>query len=159
MSGPLGVAIVGCGLIGRKRAAALPGGRLVACADLSHERARALASATPGAVAIERWQDALARPDVDIVIVATTNDVLAEIALNYLIGEEMQTALSANGNNTGILSVAKKAAAADPAWAAIYPSNEKDIANVQYYPYDAYFKDWDNIVATWDREILRKKAG
>ena len=33
MNRPLGVAIVGCGLIGRKRAAALAGARLVACAD------------------------------------------------------------------------------------------------------------------------------
>ena len=79
MSRPLGVAIVGCGLIGRKRAAALPGGRLVACADLALERAGALASGTPGAVAVERWQDAVTRPDVDAVIVATTNDVLAAI--------------------------------------------------------------------------------
>jgi hypothetical protein len=27
---------------------------------------------------------------------------------------------------------------------------------VRYYPYDAYFKDWDGIVAAWDHEILRK---
>ena len=36
-----GVAIVGCGLIGRKRAAALGSARLVACADLSRDRADA----------------------------------------------------------------------------------------------------------------------
>ncbi len=76
---PFGVAIVGCGLIGRKRAAALPGGRLVACADLVPERAAALAQAT-GADAAPRWQDAVTRPDVDIVIVATTNDALVEVA-------------------------------------------------------------------------------
>jgi predicted dehydrogenase len=76
----LGVAIVGCGLIGRKRAAALPGGRLVACADLDPARADALArSATPAAVAAPRWQDAVTRPDVDIVVVATTNDALAAV--------------------------------------------------------------------------------
>ena len=44
MGGPLnpppGVAIVGCGLIGRKRAAALAGARLVACADPMPARAR-----------------------------------------------------------------------------------------------------------------------
>jgi predicted dehydrogenase len=76
----LGVAIVGCGLIGRKRAAALPGGRLVACADLSFDRADALARTVGSAQAVLRWQDAVARPDVDIVIVATTNDALAAVS-------------------------------------------------------------------------------
>jgi predicted dehydrogenase len=75
----LGVAIVGCGLIGRKRAAALPEGRVVACADLIVDRAEALAR-TSGAEAVRRWQDAVSRPDVDVVVVATTNDALAEIS-------------------------------------------------------------------------------
>jgi len=82
----LGVAIVGCGLIGRKRAAALPGGRLAACADLVVERAEALArEAATGPdpalnpVAVPRWQDAVTRADVDAVIVATTNESLAAV--------------------------------------------------------------------------------
>lgn len=75
----LGVAIVGCGLIGRKRVAALPGGRLVACADVVADRALALASAVPGAEAVADWRRAVARPDVDVVIVATTNDALATV--------------------------------------------------------------------------------
>lgn len=76
-----GVAIVGCGLIGRKRAMALAGARLVACADLNHARAQSLAASVPGAAAIEHWQDAIERPDVDIVVVATTNNALAEVSL------------------------------------------------------------------------------
>ncbi len=76
-----GVAIVGCGLIGRKRAAALHGARLVVCADTDPSRARALASLAPGVLAAERWEDAVAHPDVSIVIVATTNDALASISL------------------------------------------------------------------------------
>ncbi|MDH4064840.1 MAG: Gfo/Idh/MocA family oxidoreductase [Acidobacteriota bacterium] len=79
-----GVAIVGCGLIGRKRAAALSGGRLVACADLVPERAASLAAAVPGAVAVDAWQDAVAHSDVTVVIVATTNDALAEVTLGAL---------------------------------------------------------------------------
>jgi predicted dehydrogenase len=82
----LGVAIVGCGLIGRKRAAALPGGHLVACADLDLSRAEALARTAPGRMpgmpaplAVPAWQDAVTRPDVDIVVVATTNDALAAV--------------------------------------------------------------------------------
>ena len=75
-----GVAIVGCGLIGRKRAAALPGGRLIACADLDYARAEALATASRGGAVAERhWEDAVVRRDVDIVIVATTNDALATV--------------------------------------------------------------------------------
>src|SRR6185436_13955571 len=64
MSGPLGVAIVGCGAVGRKRAAALTGGRLIACADVSRDRAEALAGTTPGAIAVDRWQDVVSCAEV-----------------------------------------------------------------------------------------------
>jgi predicted dehydrogenase len=79
----LGVAIVGCGLIGSKRAAALGPARLVACADVDRARAVDLAARAPDAVAddVER---AVRRADVDVVIVATTNDVLASIAVAAL---------------------------------------------------------------------------
>ena len=73
-----GVAIIGCGLIGPKRARALPGARLVACADLIAERAQQLAAAYD-AIACD-WQEAVRRDDVQIVIVATTNDALAAVA-------------------------------------------------------------------------------
>jgi predicted dehydrogenase len=74
-----GIAIVGCGLVGRKRAAALGGTRLVACADVQRDRAEALARAVSDAVATDDWRAAVDRSDVDIVIVATTNDQLAAI--------------------------------------------------------------------------------
>ncbi|HEX7191056.1 MAG TPA: Gfo/Idh/MocA family oxidoreductase [Thermoanaerobaculia bacterium] len=73
-----GVAIVGCGLIGQKRARALAGARLVACADAVAARAQQLA-ATYGAIVCD-WQEAVRRDDVRIVVVATTNDALAAIA-------------------------------------------------------------------------------
>jgi predicted dehydrogenase len=77
-----GVAIVGCGLIGRKRASALDGrARLVACADVVPQRAHDLARSVNGAIGIDRWEDAVVRKDVDIVIVATTNDALTPVAL------------------------------------------------------------------------------
>jgi predicted dehydrogenase len=75
-----GVAIVGCGLIGRKRAAALAGARLIACADAVHERAVELARTAGGAVAVP-GADAVRHPDADIVIVATTNDALTPLAV------------------------------------------------------------------------------
>lgn len=77
----LGVGIVGCGLIGRKRAAALQGAQLTACADVVMARAEVLASTAPGAVALADWQEVLRHPGVDVVVVATTHDALAEITL------------------------------------------------------------------------------
>lgn len=73
--------IVGCGLIGGKRAkAALDGGHaIVAVADLDHARAEALAKAT-GAAAARDWR-AVVAADVDIVAVSTTHEHLALIAL------------------------------------------------------------------------------
>jgi len=73
------VAIVGCGLVGRKRALALAGARLVVCCDVRPERALALASETGAEAAID-WQETVRRRDVDLVIVATTHDALAPVA-------------------------------------------------------------------------------
>lgn len=77
-----GVAVVGCGLIGGKRAAALgplrDQARLVACADVDLARAQALARPA-SAVATARWQEVVERADVDLVVVATRHDSLAEV--------------------------------------------------------------------------------
>ncbi len=79
----LRVGIVGAGLIGTKRAAALPGATLVAVADIAAAAARRLADAQ-GASA-ERDPAALVRrPDLDAVIVATTNDALVPCAVAAL---------------------------------------------------------------------------
>jgi predicted dehydrogenase len=75
-----GVAIVGCGLIGRKRATALGMATLVACADVERERAEALARTTSGAIATDDWRAAIGRSEVEIVVVATINKALAEIS-------------------------------------------------------------------------------
>lgn len=77
----MNVAIVGCGLIGRKRAKALRGCRLIACADVLAERAESLARQIPGCRPLNDWRAVLDRGDVDLVIIAATHDVLAEITL------------------------------------------------------------------------------
>ncbi len=82
--GTPGVAIVGCGLIGKKRAKALGTARLVACADVVLERAQELAQKAPGAVATADWQDLLTHGDVDVVVVSTHNHKLAEVTLAAL---------------------------------------------------------------------------
>jgi predicted dehydrogenase len=76
----MNVGIVGCGLIGRKRAQALGAGKLVACSDAVFERARALA-AEHGAQAVADWREMVRRPEVQMVVVATTHDWLAPITL------------------------------------------------------------------------------
>ncbi len=79
MSKVLGVAIIGCGLIGQKRARALGSAQLTACADVVIERAQALAAIARASLATADYHTALARSDVDIVIVATPNNLLAPI--------------------------------------------------------------------------------
>jgi len=73
-------AIVGCGLIGRKRAASLPSGSVTVCCDTQADRAVQLAAANSGAAASTDWRATVRRDDVDAVFVATTHDQLAPIA-------------------------------------------------------------------------------
>jgi len=81
MSSSFGVGIVGCGLIGQKRAKALGNeGRLVACADIDVNRANGVAGNTCAKV-LENWKDLVRLPEVDIVVIATLHDSLAEITL------------------------------------------------------------------------------
>jgi predicted dehydrogenase len=74
-------AIIGCGLIGKKRLAGLPAGsKLVVACDTNLARAEELAKlAQSGRVAAD-FQEAVADPQVDAVIVATINSELAPIA-------------------------------------------------------------------------------
>ena len=73
------VGIVGCGLIGNKRAGALGDSRLVAVADKNVASAERLAGRHEGCSVARDWQALVARPDVDVVVVATTNDTLAPV--------------------------------------------------------------------------------
>jgi len=73
------VAIIGCGLIGQKRAKALRNAQLTVCCDQVEERAASLAKSYAAAVSLD-WTEVVERPDVDLVIVATTHDLLPVIA-------------------------------------------------------------------------------
>lgn len=73
-----GVAIVGCGLIGHKRARVLEAGTLRVACDADADRAARLAGAY-GAESSTDWRAVVDRRDVDIVIVATSHDALAQI--------------------------------------------------------------------------------
>jgi predicted dehydrogenase len=81
---PLSFAIIGCGLIGRKRALALakvPGVRLRFTCDLDAARGADLAKLAEGCEASTDFKAVVAHPEVDAVIVATLNAALAPIAL------------------------------------------------------------------------------
>lgn len=82
----LRVGIVGAGLIGGKRAAALApfkDSKLVAVADLSQERAAKLAQAH-GAEVCRDWKELVARKDLDAVVVATSNDAIGPCAIEAM---------------------------------------------------------------------------
>jgi predicted dehydrogenase len=73
-------AIVGCGLIGKKRLLALPAGsKLVVACDTNLSRAQALVELAKTGRATASYQEAVADPEVKVVIVATINSTLAEI--------------------------------------------------------------------------------
>ena len=79
-----GIGIIGCGMIGHKRAKALgKNGRLVACADIDVKRANSLAEKS-NSKAFEDWQELLKLPEIEIVIVATLHDSLAQITLEAI---------------------------------------------------------------------------
>jgi predicted dehydrogenase len=74
-------AIIGCGLIGGKRSRSVRGKhRLIIAADAVPERAEGLAAEHAGAQATTDWRAAIEHPEVNAVMVATTNDALAPIA-------------------------------------------------------------------------------
>lgn len=77
---PLRVAVVGCGLIGEKRAKALGGkGSLVACVDSDQMRADRLSGQYPQAKSFTDWRAITDCKGIDVVVVATLHDSLAEI--------------------------------------------------------------------------------
>ena len=75
-----GVALIGCGLVGQKRLSSLPPGTVRVACDLDLERARRVASQSPRCRATDSVGDALAAPEIGVVIVATVNAALAPLA-------------------------------------------------------------------------------
>lgn len=74
------VGIIGCGLIGRKRAHALGAATLIAVADLDLTRAQRLAAEFSNCQAHNDYKEVL-KSDCDIIIIATTHQMLAELAI------------------------------------------------------------------------------
>jgi predicted dehydrogenase len=109
------VAIIGCGLIGQKRAKALGGARLTVCCDVDEARAGNLARLHSATVSTD-WREVVARPDVDLVIIATTHDLLPVIA----------TAAASNGKHVLMEKpAARRASELDPLLEACARSGAK----------------------------------
>lgn len=77
----LRTAIVGCGLIGERRARALAAAQaeVAVCADKDRARAERVAAGHAGCRATADWRAAVDEPTVDAVVVATPHDALAEV--------------------------------------------------------------------------------
>jgi predicted dehydrogenase len=74
-------AIIGCGLIGKKRLAGLPAGsKLAVACDTNLSRAEELVKLAQSGRAVADFKEAAADPRVDAVIVATINSELAPIS-------------------------------------------------------------------------------
>ena len=77
----LRVALVGCGLIGQKRMNLLPPGSVTVACDTQIDRAKKIAAQSPGCIATESFAQAVSSSQVDLVMIATINSVLAPVAL------------------------------------------------------------------------------
>ncbi|MGA3056506.1 MAG: Gfo/Idh/MocA family oxidoreductase [Candidatus Limnocylindrales bacterium] len=79
------VAVIGCGLIGTRRAkvAVDSGDEVVVVADISADRAQAVAEATRSKWTVS-WPEIVSRDDIDVVVVSTSNDLLAEASIAAL---------------------------------------------------------------------------
>ena len=75
----MNVGIVGCGVIGRRRAQHLAGARLVHCVDADLQRACDVASVSPGCTFGADWRALLGQADVEAIIIATPQDVQPQI--------------------------------------------------------------------------------
>jgi predicted dehydrogenase len=74
-------AIIGCGLIGKKRLAGLPAGsKLAVACDTNLSRAEELVKLAQTGRAVADFHEAVADPQVDAVIVATINAALSEVS-------------------------------------------------------------------------------
>lgn len=91
-----------------------------------------------------------------LVSAETKKKEIGEAAIDYFCTEEFQRVYAENaGFVTPIKSVAQQVAAQDPLYGAINPTTDEEFAALEYFPYDAYFENWDQIVEYWDREVLR----
>jgi len=79
------IGVVGCGLMGSRRAAVASelGEKVVLVADVDSARAQGLAEKSGGKWSAD-WREVVGKPDVDIVVVSTVNKLLAPVTVAAL---------------------------------------------------------------------------
>jgi predicted dehydrogenase len=109
----LGVAVIGAGVVGGRRAAcAAAECRLEVIADIDETRATELARRY-GSRATTRWEDAISDPGVDIVAVCTNNKFLAPVAVAALeLGKHVicEKPMGRNAREAAVMASAARAA-------------------------------------------------
>lgn len=81
----MNIGIIGAGVIGKKRAEAVKSCRdnLTIVADVDINKARSLAKEYKCSFT-DSWQDVIYRPDIDVIVIATTSDMLCKLTLAAL---------------------------------------------------------------------------
>lgn len=104
----MNIGIVGCGLIGKKRALALGEHSLLWAVDSDIKRAQAIADLKGQAKVSTDFNDVIKDPRIDMVIVSTTNDKLAAISLAAIkAGKHVLVEKPAGRNSKEIADVIK----------------------------------------------------
>ncbi|HEY8241531.1 MAG TPA: Gfo/Idh/MocA family oxidoreductase [Kiritimatiellia bacterium] len=80
----MNIAIVGCGLIGQKRALNAGKHTVTWVTDVKPDAARALAAKIPSAMVANNYKEMLQASNIDIVVIATPHNLLSPIALACL---------------------------------------------------------------------------
>jgi len=80
----MNISIIGCGLIGEKRMGTLGEHKLLFAVDKDINRAKRLCDIKKQGTPIVDWKDAISDAEVDMVIIATTNDILSKITIAAL---------------------------------------------------------------------------
>lgn len=77
----MNIGIIGCGLIGKKRALALGRHNLLMAVDCNIKRAKSVAVLRDKVKVSTDFKDVIRDPRVEVVIISTTNDMLAPISI------------------------------------------------------------------------------
>ena len=73
------VGIIGCGLIGKKRALILNPKDLIAVADIDLKKTELFKGINQNVLVFTEWNKVLSIKEIELIIIATTNDLLSEI--------------------------------------------------------------------------------
>jgi len=113
------VAIIGCGAIGKKRALALGDCRLMYAVDRDIQRAENLAALKKNCRAVDNAAIVLNDPQVEIVIISTTNDCLSPLALAAVKAKKHVLVEKPAGRNLKEVSLVAAAAKQNKVWVKV----------------------------------------